>query len=288
MELKREFTPKHNGNARRLAGLANAARGERVLWIVGVDEDTHQVVGAGEVELSDWWAGVASHFDELPPAMLNLSVPVQGTNVQALMFETDRAPFVVKTGTGGAITREVPWRESTQVDSVRRSDLLRMLTPLTFVPDFEILDLNFTVTAHNTLAQSAVAKASIYVLPRAGQRVVFPFHKVQIAYECKGTTHIISNVWLSVPQSLSQKNGGVTTLTSKTITESSSEIVVDGPGTFEVHASGSIPVWPVGNEPMRVTVHLTPAASSKTAVLSAEMAIFNYSSPFAVWKLAQR
>ena len=42
--------------ARKIAGHANAARGEPILWIIGLDEDDHQVTGASDVELADWWA----------------------------------------------------------------------------------------------------------------------------------------------------------------------------------------------------------------------------------------
>src|SRR6266498_182530 len=38
--------------ARQIAGHANAARGEPILWIIGLDEDNNRVTGAFYVELA--------------------------------------------------------------------------------------------------------------------------------------------------------------------------------------------------------------------------------------------
>jgi hypothetical protein len=54
--------------ARRIAGHANAARGEPVLWLIGVDERGGKVTGADPVEVSNWWAPSKPNSTELPLA----------------------------------------------------------------------------------------------------------------------------------------------------------------------------------------------------------------------------
>jgi hypothetical protein len=120
VELKREWIDKYKA-ARRIAGHANAARGENILWLIGVDEKQSLVVGAAAAELASWYPAVASFFNELAPRMIPLNIPVDDVIVVALLFETDRAPFVIKNPAngqpgGGAVELEVPWREIRQYD----------------------------------------------------------------------------------------------------------------------------------------------------------------------------
>ena len=100
LELKREWIPPNAKAARRIAGHANAARGENILWIIGVDEK-EGVIGVNASELASWYSAVESSFNELVPRMLPLNIPVNGVIVVALLFETDRAPFVVKNPVHG-------------------------------------------------------------------------------------------------------------------------------------------------------------------------------------------
>jgi hypothetical protein len=67
-------------------------------------------VGTGDL-------AVRWHRTALP---LHLGVPRGDKTLVALWFETDRAPFVVKNPEGGAITREVTWREGTAIRSATR------------------------------------------------------------------------------------------------------------------------------------------------------------------------
>src|SRR6266487_3544733 len=96
--------------ARRLAGHANAARGESILWLIGVDEKTG-VIGAKREDFAAWYAGVKTEFDGLAPEVISINVPTRGNTVVALFFETDRAPFVVRnpafgSPAGGPVERE--------------------------------------------------------------------------------------------------------------------------------------------------------------------------------------
>jgi hypothetical protein len=50
VECKADWPPAARA-ARRIAGQANTARGEPILWIIGLHEDGHQVTSASDVEL---------------------------------------------------------------------------------------------------------------------------------------------------------------------------------------------------------------------------------------------
>jgi len=133
VELKSAWPTDHSKAARRIAGHANAARGEHILWLIGVDE-TVGVVGADYVEFSNWIRQVESNFDQLSPRAHSLDVPTNsGQTVVALVFETSRAPFVVKNPAYGSrpndpISLEVPWRDGTSTRSATRADLLLVLS----------------------------------------------------------------------------------------------------------------------------------------------------------------
>jgi hypothetical protein len=181
VELKREW-PTAVEAARRIAGHANAAQGEPILWLIGVDEKAHSVVGASFNELANWYPAIESQFDDVAPSLQELAVPYGGLTVVALLFETDRAPFVVKNPAGGHIDWEVPWREGTKTRSVRRVNLLRLLSGLTPLPDVELLEANLTVRPSDTKPDILRWKLefTLYISPRASERVVIPFHRCKV------------------------------------------------------------------------------------------------------------
>ena len=163
--------------ARRLAGHANAARGDRILWIIGVDDATGAVVGAKHEEMTKWWPVVESRFDEMAPALVrDMNVPHGGQTVTALLWETDRAPFVVKATQAGQVAREVPWRIGTRVEAARRQDLLRLLTPLTHLPDVEVIDGSIQNVRTKDRDAWWMLEIDLYITPR-GRAVHFPLHK---------------------------------------------------------------------------------------------------------------
>src|SRR5438128_2114127 len=130
--------------ARRLAAHGNAARGDSLLWLIGVDE-AHGVTGASFEELSSWHAKLKREFDELSPDMTPLNVSTPRGTVVALLFETSRAPFVVKNPEGGAVQFEVPWRDGNSTHSAHRSELLRLLLPTLTVPALELYDAELSM-----------------------------------------------------------------------------------------------------------------------------------------------
>lgn len=130
--------------ARRIAAHANAARGEGVLWIMGLDE-TVGVTGVQVTEFADWWARVRAQFDQgIAPSVQDVAVPLgEDKSIDALFMETDRAPYVVRNpgfGRGGDVREfEVPWREGTALRTASRADLLRVLVPRLREPGIEVM-----------------------------------------------------------------------------------------------------------------------------------------------------
>src|SRR3712207_5876612 len=84
VELKSQWLDPQKA-ARQIAGHANGARGENILWLIGVDQKKG-VIGADHMELADWYAKVKAQFDDLAPQLIDLNVPVKGKTVVALFF----------------------------------------------------------------------------------------------------------------------------------------------------------------------------------------------------------
>lgn len=183
VEAKAEWIH-HARAARRIAAHANTAHGEEILWLIGLDE-LRGVVGADAAEFSSWWSAVRACFDELAPICIHhLNVAVDESIIVALVFETDRAPFVVKNPefgkpAGGPVSLEVPWREGTATRSARRSELLRLLSVLQRLPNVEVL--SGTLRSHTDrtederLSTGLSVSLKLYVVPRARRRLSFHF-----------------------------------------------------------------------------------------------------------------
>lgn len=125
VELKESFMDPAKA-ARRIAGLANAARTEPFLLLIGIKECVGPVPLPIEPEFSRWWAQVTSFLDPAPPRLEHLVVE----GIHALYLEPDGPPYVVKHRQDAADSSglwEVPWREGTMTRSARHADLIRML-----------------------------------------------------------------------------------------------------------------------------------------------------------------
>jgi hypothetical protein len=142
VECKREWPDP--GRWRQLAGSANCAAGEPILWIIGIDERTGATVPLGDTDPAPWWAQLSKGFDEGAPELIRHIVVHVGSGeaVVALMFSTDRPPYVVRCQGGGSPEREVPFRDGTRTRSVYRHELLRMLVPNAATPPTTLLEAN--------------------------------------------------------------------------------------------------------------------------------------------------
>jgi hypothetical protein len=185
VELKADW-PDAAKTARRLAGHANAARGENILWIIGADEKTGMVTGANYQDLAGWIPQVKACFESEFPAVQDLHVTTsKGMNVAALCFDTSRFPYVVKNPAfgktaGEGVQFEVPWREGTAIRTASRSDLVLMLSPLIKAPKIQILrgEVRFFVSSPDNAGHSYLQFLLIYyVVPLDSASITFPFHK---------------------------------------------------------------------------------------------------------------
>lgn len=174
IELKAQF-PESADAARRIAGHLNAARGDSVLWIIGIDEKTGQLTSPNS-DHATWWQRVLPLFDGVAPGVMDLRVPYDGGRVIALLFDGARVPFVVRNpqfGQKGAgpVALEVPWRENTTVRSATRSDLLRLLTPALRAPQIEILDGKLELRAQVEYGGNLYLLVQLYLTPAQGEQL---------------------------------------------------------------------------------------------------------------------
>lgn len=245
--------------ARRIAGHCNAARGEYVLWVIGVDEKKKTVVGADENELSNWWAQVQSEFDGLPPSLTDRLVYSGDKTVCALLFDTSRRPFVVKNPARGAAKLEVPWREGTAVRSARREDLIRVLSPLEQQPEFELLRAEAWADIRETQDPQRVnltwnLKVLGYLWVKPESTLVIPFHTIDGSLEVSSYESPVSlrgfSLWPDDP-----KTG--------TMDRSDEQFTARGPGGVMVYGEGPGPAE---------NVTITDEIRAKITLRSREMA----------------
>lgn len=190
VELKAEWPNDPRRAARRIASHANAAHGEPVLWLIGVDE-AGTVPGVVVTNMADWWQEVSRWFDELAPEFTDVVVTHQGASVVAMLFETDRAPFVVKTDGAGGVNREVPLRQGTRTDSISRSQLVRLLTPVARTPTIEVLTAFLTVSYGQLQGQPNWKehwdlRADLFVVQPQEQQSVFSDHRTAVTATLEG------------------------------------------------------------------------------------------------------
>lgn len=192
VELKSTW-PEAEKSARRIAAHANAARGEPILWLIGVDEKGG-VVGAALQELSSWFPKVEQFFVDVAPSLQHLNVTHEGKVVVALCFDTSRFPYVVKNPAYGTVSGvreyEVPWREGTRTRSASRNELILMLNPSVKVPKVEILDgeIRFVPMATDPASHELRFTLKVYVVPLSDAPLTFPFHKCQAILSHNGQT----------------------------------------------------------------------------------------------------
>lgn len=275
VELKSEWIPPEKA-ARRIAGHANAARGAPILWLIGVDEEKG-VVGARHEDLADWYPKVQAQFDGLAPELADYNIPVDGKTVVALLFETERAPFVVKNpffgkGGGGPVALEVPWREGTRIRSATRADLLRLLSPLQALPDFEVLSGTLVAKRETSGGESVLhwqLSLELYVQTASEDRVVIPFHRCRVIFQVSATVGqmVFSYVHLYPPRLPSLGRGSK--LLSKTIDGTADEILIFGPGKCSLMARLVTPVVKesVASE-AQVSVSLLPTNTEQSVPIS--------------------
>lgn len=162
-------------------------------------------------------------------------MPIEGKTLIALLFETNRAPFLVKNNNPqcGQIEVEVPWRELTKTRTARRSDLIRLLEPLIHSPNIEIFTAEFTIYPVTTNGKDRVyqyhVKIATYITPRSRDSIFIPCHRCNLSLLLGDVT--ISD-WQTVR--LTPPPGAIGMLGSHTIRATDTEAIIDGLGQLQV------------------------------------------------------
>jgi hypothetical protein len=269
VELKAEW-PEPSKGARRIAAHANAAHGENILWLIGVDEKKG-IVGAKFEELSSWFPAVQSFFDGTTPNLQTLNINYESKIIVALCFDTSRLPFLVKNPAfgktaGEPIEWEVPWREGTRTRSATRNDLIQMLAPLIKLPKIEMLEGEIRYITSNGLYPYLQFTLKIYVAPFDNNPVTFPFHKTKVSMSAggkvvidefkikldspKGKAEKHSKLWAALSRGRAGENTAhhVDVRTAhEAIEATADEIIIRGSGKIEIDGDSThvgVSDWP--------------------------------------------
>jgi hypothetical protein len=288
VELKAGWPADPQRVARRIAGHANAALGEPILWLIGADEKAG-IVGADHQELSTWFPQVTRMFEGVFPALFDLNIMLDQKNLVALCFDTSRLPHVVKNPDHGTISGvpeyEVPWREGTRTRSATRHELIMMVSPAVKVPKTEILggEIRFTGLTDNPPGTVLRFNLQVYVIPRTDIPITFPFHKCEARLSSAGTLisdrfdikmdtpsgklsreknkwRVASNHVIDTTPHFDIKAG------SETVEATSDEVIFRGAGKIEI--DGSYGIMAFDNLPeLELTVTLIEAVTDAKVVL---------------------
>ncbi|MFF3963773.1 hypothetical protein ACFYZI_19705 [Streptomyces griseorubiginosus] len=224
---------------RQLAGHANSARGEEIIWIIGVDEKAHALTNPERQDSAQWWAQMSKRFDGLvAPEMMDLVVSIGDSGaVTALLFQTDRSPYVITVPSGGAVEREVPIRDGTRTRSATRHELLRLLMPAATLPDLSVLDAQLGIsegTFREEKRWTAYVSAMLYIEQGMNSSCFFPAHGMRGTLDVHNATgrHQVFAGSLQSDMQLSSGNSG--------LEWRSDGAVAKGPTAFDVQIQTTI------------------------------------------------
>jgi len=186
MEFKSDWPTQ--AKARQLAAAANGAGGHPITYVIGCD-DQGTIAPLGDVDPADWWQAMEARFDEVAPELaLHLRVQVDDdSHVIALVFHSDRAPYVVTSEAGGSPEREIPIRASTRTRSAHRREILQMLLPQVARPTISVVTGSFGAGEVDSYGSDSeeffelrFTSQLYFDLPR-NERVFLPSHQSSVA-----------------------------------------------------------------------------------------------------------
>lgn len=158
--------------AERIAGHANAARGEWFVWIIGVEPASARRGTRARLQtpppgdgFERWWQRVQACFDGVAPE-LAMHFPITDSNLGAhplvLCFLPAAPPYVVGRGD----RMRTPWREGTRTRDATRSDLLRVIVPAELQALVEIADVQLKIDPSRSRGTEVEGHASLLVVSR--------------------------------------------------------------------------------------------------------------------------
>jgi hypothetical protein len=297
VELKANWPELQHKAARRIAGHANAAGGENILWLIGVDgkkSGKECIVEIDSVEPSNWYPQIESCFDEIAPRMISLNIPVDGKIVVALLFETNRSPFVVKSSDGKGLQREVPfvvenpnkeepdrevpWRENTALRTAKRSDLIRLLAPIEKLPEIEIIDLELNACiggrpnylGAQLCPDRLYLESNLYIVSKNRERVIIPFHRCKVIFKIGGLPDIESNHIEICPAGNRDSIWIENNQKSLTVKSTEHEIIIDGAGKVLLKVSAERPNLQDSDKKreVKISIYLQSVNTERPVILS--------------------
>jgi len=273
VELKSEW-PEPQRAARRLAGHANASRGEQFLWIIGVDADARAVTGARREEIANWFPKVTSDFDGVAPDMVwNGNVPYEDKVVVGMLFDSAQPPYVVTARTP---EKEVPWREGNRTRSARRQDLLRMLLPTVRLPVTEAIRGEMHVDTSQPAQWNFMFRLSLellvfFELPDTSP-VTVPSHRSRATLRFTEGASISLPISFEVPGG--HKDGPIRCVGEQMVANGSSDVYLKASRTFEQGALNY-------EGDCNVRVELRPSGTDRAVILDARFVMQQQG----LWKL---
>lgn len=245
VELKTEW-PAPEGAFRQLAGHANAARGDNILWVIGIDEKDRSVPGANGEELSVWWPQVQKRFESTSPDLIrHLNVQFEGVSVQALLFGTDRAPYVVHASVKPEA--EVPWRDGTRTRSAKRHELLSLLEASTKAIATEIISGRLHYSPDDALSGTL----TFIISETLEQRIVVPVRR------CGCTVRQATKQWeLDHSNIALRPYVHMARVPNPTVTHLGEAVAIDGTGLVTVNLRLATASQMIEEEPIEIDLIL--------------------------------
>jgi hypothetical protein len=275
VELKADWTDAPKA-ARRIAGHANAARGEAILWLIGVDE-IKGVTGANCQEFSNWWSKAKATFESEFPSLQDLNIDVDGKTVVALCFDTSRFPFVVRTPAwgkvAGEVEYEVPWRDGTAIRTAKRGDLFLMLSPLLRTPKIELLEGEVffdTGGCHPKGIPNFSFNITTYVVPVSEGALCFPVHKCKAEITC-GTVVIGDGFAIHIDSPIATlerlKDAAVLRAPNMSVTIPVNELILNRPQMVSLEGALGPATRYSGQDDFELSLKLVEAVSDSVSVI---------------------
>jgi len=169
--------------AQRIGGHANAARGEEILWIIGLDEHTGEIYDTNLGELTVFIAAINKYFDDITPKINILNIVYEGKSVIALNIETNRSPYVVKIQPEDKYLPEfyLPWRQGTGHRAAKREDMFKVFLEESFRPELEkMADGGYLNYTNNTKQSKVFIHGRLYYYVTPKNETFIPYHRSNV------------------------------------------------------------------------------------------------------------